>query len=282
MAALFTLLPAATLSWFARPLGALVWRISSRLRKVSLKNLSLCFPVMDESNREAIARSSMRHYALNGLETGLVWYGSRRRFDSRILPPAGADLLESALGEGRGVLILAPHYGAWEILGLYLSDVLAATLYKPAEDEAVNRLLIERRGRFGANLVPAGRQGLKALMSGLAAGRAVAVLPDQEPRAGDGRFAPFFGVPALTGVLAPRLLKRSGAVALFVVALREPGGRFRPHFLEAHPDIYSDDLDAAVAAVNEGVERCIELDRAQYLWAYKRFRARPEGEARFY
>lgn len=282
MAALFSLLPAVSLSWFARPLGALVWRISRRLRTVSLRNLSLCYPGLPETDRVAIARSSMRHYACNGLESGLAWYASRRRFDRLFYPTVGQSLLDEALAAGHGVIILAPHYGAWEMLGLQLSDTLAATLYKPADDESVNRVLVDRRSRFGANLVPAGRQGLKALLAGLTAGRAVAVLPDQEPRAGDGRFAPFFGVPALTGVLVPRLLKRSGARALFAVCLREPSGRFRTHYLAPHPDLYADDLDAALAALNEGVERCIELDRAQYLWAYKRFRARPEGEQRFY
>ncbi|KAA9131330.1 lysophospholipid acyltransferase family protein [Marinihelvus fidelis] len=282
MAFVFSLLPAAWLSTLAWPLGALVWRVSKRLRKVSLKNLSLCYPDMAEAECEALARQSLHHYANNGLETGLAWYSSRRRFDSRFLPVVGEDSYRQALAPGKGVVLLAPHHGAWEMLGLMLSDVLAATLYKPSEDDAVNRLLVERRGRFGANLVPAGRQGLKALVRGLADGRAVAILPDQEPRAGDGRFAPFFGVPALTGVLAPRLLGRTGARALFAVCLRAPGGRYQTHFLAPHPDIYSDDLDRAVAAVNEGVERCIALAPAQYLWAYKRFRARPEGETRFY
>jgi KDO2-lipid IV(A) lauroyltransferase len=43
-----------------------------------------------------------------------------------------------------------------------------------------------------------------------------------------------------------------------------------------------DDLDAALAAVNRGVENCIAIDPAQYLWSYKRFKTRPEGETPFY
>lgn len=282
MARCFALLPARWLSGLARPLGALLWRLSRRLRTVSLKNLELCYPECTPAECKRMARAAMRHYAMNALETGMAWYWPRPRFDARFLESEGLERLLSALDTRRGVLFLAPHFGAWEMLGLRMSNELAATLYKAGGDDAIDRLLVDRRGRFGANLVPAGRRGLKALMARLAEGSAVAVLPDQEPTAGDGRFAPFFGVPALTGVLVPRLLRRTGALAVFSVCVRHPKGRYRVHVLDPHPDIYSEDRDRAMAAVNEGVERCVALAPEQYLWAYKRFRARPPGEARYY
>ena len=34
--------------------------------------------------------------------------------------------------------------------------------------------------------------------------------------------------------------------------------------------------------MNAGVERCVRRIPEQYQWNYKRFRTRPEGEARFY
>ena len=57
-----------------------------------------------------------------------------------------------------GMVFMAPHFGAWELLGLAVSDALDATLYKPGSEPDVDRVLIERRERFGANLVPANRQ----------------------------------------------------------------------------------------------------------------------------
>jgi len=38
----------------------------------------------------------------------------------------------------------------------------------------------------------------------------------------------------------------------------------------------------ALTEVNRCIERCIEVDTEQYLWAYKRFRNRPKGEPSFY
>lgn len=281
-ARVLAVLPPRLAQSLARPLAWLLWSVSKRFRRVSLTNLALCYPAKTEQAQEQLAREALYHYACNALEVGVAWYWSRPRFDKLFESPRGWSHLEGALAEGKGVLFLAPHFGAWEMLGLKVSDAMGATLYKPGSDPVVDEVLIERRERFGANLVPAGRQGLKALMNQLKAGRAVGVLPDQEPRAGDGRFAPFFGTPALTGVLISRLIQRTGARAVFAACLRKPGGRFELCILPAEEALYSADLDTALAALNRGVESIIELDPAQYLWAYKRFRARPDGQPNRY
>ncbi len=279
---LTSLWPPRVSGWLARPLAWLIWHLSGRLRGVARVNVGLCAPELSQSEQEQRARRSLYHYACNALEVGVSWYWSRPRFESVFEPAVGMELLDEAMAGGQGVLFLAPHYGAWELLGLAMSDRLGATLYKPGSNAALNQLLAERRSRFGAQLVPANRRGLKALMDQLRAGQAVGVLPDQEPRAGDGRFAPFFGVAALTGVIVPRLLQRTGAKAVFAGCVRLPGGRFQTHILPAPEAIYSDDLDTAIAAVNRGVEQIVALDPEQYLWPYKRFRARPEGECSVY
>ena len=265
----------------AGPLSGILWRVSRRLREVARTNVALCFPSIGEEEQEQLARRSLWHYTRNALELGMCWRWPRARFDAIFEPPVGWDLVEDALESGEGLIVLAPHFGAWEALGLMLSDVLSATLFKPGSDPAVDRVLQDHRQRFGATLVPANRRGLKSMFSVLSEGKAAALLPDQEPRLGDGRFAPFFDVPALTGVLAPRLLQRTGARALFLGCVREPQGRYRVHVIPAHEDIGHRDLDRALAAMNRGVEQIVALDPEQYLWPYKRFRATPEGGKRY-
>ena len=267
----------------ARPVAFLIWHVSRRLRTVSLKNLSLCYPQLAERERNEMARRAMRHYVRNIFEAGISWHWSAERFGDLFLEPEGWELLEAARASGKGVMVLAPHHGSWEFLGLRTTQgVGGAILYKPGQDEAIERKLKETRQRFGTTMMPANRQGLKGIYDFLQRGEVVGILPDQEPRRGNGRFAPFFGVPALTGVLACRMARRTGARVLFGVCVRRPGGRYQLHFLPGDERIASDDLDAAVTALNAGIERCIAIEPDQYLWAYKRFRARPEGEERLY
>ena len=67
-----------------------------------------------------------------------------------------------------------------------------------------------------------------------------------------------------------------------MVLLTEKRFSYRVHFMPADEEIHSGDPLAALTAVNHGVERCIAIDPAQYLWSYKRFKARPEGEPPLY
>ncbi|MBT8073920.1 MAG: lysophospholipid acyltransferase family protein, partial [Xanthomonadales bacterium] len=124
--------------------------------------------------------------------------------------------------------------------------------------------------------------GLKRMYKLLKDGFCVALLPDQEPSRGSGAFAPFYGIEALTGVLLPRMAQRTGAPVIFAVCERRKGGRYRVHLFKADEALYSDNKRDALTAVNHGIEQCINVDIDQYLWAYKRFRNRPEGEKSFY
>jgi KDO2-lipid IV(A) lauroyltransferase len=109
----------------------------------------------------------------------------------------------------------------------------------------------------------------------------VGILPDQQPKQGEGEFAPLFGTPALTMVLLSRLAQRTGATVLFAFAERLQDGRgFRLHFLPAPPGVADPDLATAVAALNRGVEDCVRIAPAQYQWHYKRYSIRPPGDTR--
>jgi KDO2-lipid IV(A) lauroyltransferase len=124
-----------------------------------------------------------------------------------------------------------------------------------------------------------GAAGVRTLFKRLLVGGVVGILPDQQPKAGEGEFAPFFGTPALTMVLLSRLAQRTGATVLFAFAERLPRGEgFRMRFLPAPEGIDAEDLPAAVAALNRGVENCVKIAPAQYQWAYKRYSIRPAGD----
>jgi KDO2-lipid IV(A) lauroyltransferase len=277
------LLPAWVLRWLSRPLGWVAWRLSNTRRNTTLRNLAACYPTMDAPAREATGRESMRHFILTALESGMCWSWSRPRLERHFVQPDGLDLLDAAMAEGRGVLALVPHFGNWELLNHWAQfrfELLA--LYKPGGSPELESRMVRNRRRFGAQMVPTSGKGLKQLYRHLRAGGLAAILPDQDPSDGRGHFVPFFGVPALTGVLAVRLLQQTGCRAIFAAARRLPGSRYQPHIIAPEPDLYSSDADRALAALNRGIERVVALDPPQYLWAYKRFKSRPEGEPPFY
>jgi len=118
---------------------------------------------------------------------------------------------------------------------------------------------------------------MRGLFKTLAAGGMVGILPDQQPKAGDGLWAPFFGKDALSMTLLPRLAERTGATVLFAFAERVRGGepRFEVHLVPAPEALRGAETATAVAAMNAAVQAIAERDPAQYQWTYKRWARRP-------
>ena len=111
----------------------------------------------------------------------------------------------------------------------------------------------------------------------------VEMLPDQEPRDTGGVFAPFFGVSAYTMTLISKLAKKTNAAVFFAYMQRLPEGKgYRLIIEPAATGIDSDDELIAATALNRSIETCVRACPEQYLWAYRRFKQRPEGEKPVY
>jgi len=264
-------------------LAAPLWLLSARKRRATRTNLEAAYPQMDHRQLRRIAHASMVHYVRGVIETGMLWHWPPDKILRCFVESEDLEVLQAARRGGRGVIVAAPHFGAWELLGQYLHrHDLAAALYKPGRQPAIESLLLEKRVTSGGVMVPATAPGLRQFYRLLEAGETVMLLPDQEPSLGAGRFAPFYGIEALSSVLLPRLAQKTGATIVWAVCERRPKGRYRVRLFRAGTDLYSEDLRTALTAMNRDIERCIEVDTRQYLWAYKRFRTRPPGEPPFY
>jgi len=269
------------LSWVHRCGSGLAWLMmkqKGRLFKVTQRNVLTCFPELSEQEQQQFIADSMRETAKTITEMGPMWWWSTDRLCKTIVKVTGRDVLQRAYDQGRGVIIAAPHLGAWELVGLYCARFFPMTsLYKPPRHAEINEIVLHARERTGSSLVPTDNNGVKALLKALKKGEMIGILPDQEPKNGTGIFAPFMTQPAYTMTLLSRFVKKTQAKVIFSFAQRlENGAGFHLHFIEAGDDIASSDLDTSVATMNKGVERCISHCPTQYQWSYKRFRLQPQ------
>lgn len=272
----------------ARCLGWLVGlalvRLPNRFKQITERHLEHCFPHMTPAERAVIAHDSLRASAHAITEAPTIWFGPLRRRKHWIdTSHDQLDKIRRAHAAGRGVILLTPHQGAWELASFYCEQVAPLTvLYKPQKGLA-DALIRDGRAR-GARVtpVPTTSGGVKALLAALKAGNMVGILPDHDPPDLSGtRFAPLFGIQANTMDLVTKLAARSGAPVLYVIAERLPWTQgYRFHVLDASSNIA--DAESGPTALNAGVERCILMLPGQYWWSYRRFRRRPPGEPPFY
>lgn len=261
-------------------LGRLVRATGARESVVALRNLELAFPDMPAAERAALHAEVIRTTGRQAFETLRLWTRPHAENLALIREQTGVDLFEAALAAGRGVIVVAPHHGNWELLNQWLAArTPLAILYKPPESAVGEAFL--RRVRADADQVTQVRAegpGIRQLFKVLKAGGVVGILPDQQPKVGDGVFAPFFGIQALTMTLVSRLAERSGATLLFASCERiDDDLGFALRFDAAPAALSGPDIEASVAALNAGVEHMARRAPAQYQWTYKRFTLRPPG-----
>lgn len=263
--------------------GHLLWFTKSRAAKITLINIQLCFPELSAREQRLLAHQSLLETGKTAAEAGAIWRNSWAWLQARIVAVVGEDLLRTKLGEGNGLLVLAPHHGNWEVVAPYLASIAPLTaMYQPLKSAAMDALVLSGRSKLDINMAPTNRKGVMLLLRALQQGKIVGILPDQVPdQDASGGVAPFFGQPALTISLIHGLLQRTGCQVVSVFAERVADG-FKIRVLDVDPSIYSEDQLVSLTGLNASVEACVRCAPAQYQWEYKRFRRLPEAYPKHY
>ena len=272
---------------FNRRLGVLIgvglWFSGSRSRKITEKNLQLCLPRLSPGERALLARRSLQEFGKTMTEMGAVWLWPAARVLALIESVHGRELLDQHHAQQRGIIVLAPHIGNWEVLGLFLAlEYPLTALYQPPKSEVLDALILRSRTRSGTQLVPTNRRGVLALLKALQRSELIGILPDQVPAREGGVFAPYFGEPALTMTLVSNLLKKNDARAVCAYAQRLPNGRFNICFEPVDEAIYDEEISRSAEGLNRSIEQCVKKLPEQNQWEYKRFKKRPEGKESVY
>lgn len=265
-------------------IGGLCYLLPNRHRRIIEQNLSLCYPDLSEENRRHRVRKNLSETGKNLTELGPFWTWRKERVASLVVRQSGIEHLNQARAQQKGVIIAAPHTGAWELIGLKLTtEHPMHFLYRPGRKSNFDSLIINARERFGGKCYPITRHGLSALVKALKRGEMIGILPDQEPAEEHGVFAPFFGQAAYTMTFVTNLAQKTGAPVVFAAMQRlEDHTGYHLHYFPADPALTDADPQIAAAALNRQVEQCIAIAPEQYMWNYKRFRKSPPGATRRY
>lgn len=274
---LLSYLPLRALHALGAWTGWLAQWAPTRSRRNVWENIPRCFPELTAEQQRRMVRATLIETAKSFLETAALWNWPGPKVLGLIREVIGSEVLDQAMARGRGVIIVMPHLGSWELAASNCSSLQPmTTLYKPPGSAALEAMMLAGRQRFGARLVPTDAKGLRALYQALARGETVGILPDQNPRPGTGIHVPFFGQQTYTMTLVGRLIQKSGAEVIYAYAERlSRGAGFRMHLRAAGGTFEGLDLKALTARVNADIEACVREVPTQYQWTYRRFKFTP-------
>ncbi len=267
-------------SWQVR-IGAsvapLLERTLRRRRGIATRNLSICFPELDDRQRDDLAARHFRALGIAVAETSMAWWGSDSRV-SVLSECVGREHVERALDKGRGAILVGAHFTTLEIMGRFFGqyfDVWASfrPLGIPGFDAAM------RRGRLRGvrGLIP--KEDYRGMLRCLNANGVLWLAADQAHTAGKPVEARFFGLPALTSIAIRRCAAATGCAILPCYCERGMDDRYILRIespLDPFPgESALDDMETLNRHLEDAVRRVPE----QYYWLHRRFKGFVDYEA---
>jgi len=269
-ASVLACLPLRMLHALGAVFGRAIWWLSPRMRRHTRMHLAQA-----GLNDPELRDESVRHAGMAALELPALWLRPQGDAAARVLGIHGWEHIDQALSAGRGLILLTPHLGCWEVAAQYYAQRHPITvLFSPPKLAVFEPLMRVGRDRGLMKSVPADMSGVRALLRALKRGEAIGMLPDQVPGRGEGEWTTFFGRPAYTMTLAARLAQTTGAVLLVACAERLPAGAgYRIH-IQALPEPSAG--ESGLRRMNRALEELVRRFPAQYLWSYNRYKV-PAG-----
>ncbi len=264
----------------AQLLGTLWFRLDARHREITRNNLRIAFgPELTDAQREIISRNTFIHLACVLLELPSLLKLNRSNLP-RYIEFSGLENLYAVKAKGTGVLVMASHFGNWELMSLAVSlrfwpfNVVVRPLDNPTLDRWIDRI----RSRGGNRTIPKSNSAMSILRL-LRQGKAVAFLIDQNADWYEGVYVPFFREIACTNKALATLALRTGLPVLPVYNYRRPDGRYQMVFEPEVQLIRSGstlaDIEENTALFNRIIEGYVRDHPDQYFWLHQRWKTRP-------
>lgn len=244
-------LPLSVARPLARALGHLSYAfLSDRIRRRGLLNLAVAHPERSDAELESLLRET---YLNQGVcfQHGMALVS--RPEQTVALHPESETVrarIQSVLDEGKGLILVTGHLGAWEVLNLLVSQWFPMTMVaRRSRTPAMNRMMDRIRTSNGGK-VAYHDDSPRELMRALGRNEIVAIVADVPFRDVATREVEFFGHPTAMPTAPLAIARQSGAPMLFIASVLE-GDHYQvvmdgPHHVER-----SGDRDGDIATAHQ-------------------------------
>ena len=254
------LLPHSFLLTLGKGMGILYYKFIKKQRERAVRQMMGGLGVSEDEARRLV-RESFINLGRNILEI-LYMPNLNRENIHQYISFENREYIESAVAEGKGVVIFTAHIGTWEWLSaaFLLTGIPATAIAKKQPNEEYTRVIDDLRATIGMEVFSRGTSELFAAARALKAGKLLGFLADQDAGPG-GAFIDFLGKTASTP-LGPAVFARKFG---------------EPMRYEDHGDTDKDLYDLTVKTTRI-LERVIRENPTQWLWFQHRWNTPPEEQ----
>lgn len=279
---LLVLLPYPWFNRLGRWLGRLAMRVMTRRKKITRRNIELCFPDMTEEQHEQWMIKNFEGTGQAIFETGMAWFWPDWRI-KKWCKIQGVENLMLGIEEKRGVLVIGIHFLTLELGARIIGTVRPGVgVYRPHDNKLMDWL--QTWGRLRSNKYMIDRGDVKGMIRCLKQGELVWYAPDHDYGPRNSVFAPFFAVEKAATTIGTTILVRA-ANPLLIPFIPMRNDDDSGYTLVVQPPLEGFPIDNEVNAaifMNQVIEQQILLAPNQYMWLHRRFKTRPDGEPSLY
>ena len=278
---LITRLPIRLRLKFGKTLGKLVYLFSKKLRNITEVNIKMCFPHLSDENQKKLIQTNFESIGIGLIEAAMAWWLPNEKL-KHLFNIQGLEYAEEAFAKGKGIIVLGPHFTCLEMVGRLISMQYSfAVMYRPHKKKLIAHFQERFRKKHYLQTIP--RNRLRQVIRALNENIAIWYAYDVDGGERNSVFAPFFGIPAASLTVISRLVRLSGAAVIPISFFRRDDNFNYDVILYPPIDNFpTDNLEHDAAKLNKALERSILEKPEQYVWQYKRFKTRPNGEKRIY
>lgn len=271
----------------AEMVAMLGFLLARRQRTAGMQNLRMAMPHLDDRERKRILRRCFSNLGRQLVEFSHFPTLNKNNIADYVVYE-GLEHYVAATRQGKGVLFLTGHFGAWE-LSAFAHSVYGYPLHivvRRIDNSKVDQL-VERYRALSGNRPIAKKNALRDILKALRSGETVGILIDQNTTREEGIFVNFFGIPAATTPVTATLALRTKApvvpgLLIWDEKLRKHRLRFDPPIPLIETGDPARDVIENTRAFHAVLEKYIREYPDQWLWIHRRWKTRPEGEASLY
>jgi KDO2-lipid IV(A) lauroyltransferase len=267
------------------------------LRRTGSRSLEIAFPEKSTEERAQILKRSFQNLGRILGEVSQFSHATPEKLARMIdfqfdteesLNSEERKKFEAERAAGRGMILIGPHLGNWEI-GVFAYSAFREPLKylaRPLDNPLIEEMLVNLRTRFGNRPINKTNSVGRAIEL-LKNGEILGVLPDVNSHPKEGVFVPFFDVPACTASGVAMLALRTNAIIVPMCCVWDEhtkkykvfyGSRVDPiRTGDRHKDVVE-----TTALYTFEMEKFIRAFPEQWLWIHKRWKTRPPGEKELY
>ena len=251
-------------------------------RRIAEINIALCFPELSETEREDLCIEHFRCHGRGLVDMGLSLWGSERRL--RKLVALEGFNTHKQLVDTQSVLVVTWHLTTLEVSANVLTLAGdSVSMMKPLSNPLLTWQLARGRRHLhaGEPILVTREAGLRPLLRGLRDGRQCILLPDEDlgGQQTDQVFVPFFGVPRANLTIPGRLAKSANAaVVTCATRLIPETGKYVFTISPPLEELDGKDVVKDATTISRSMEALIKKAPEQYMWTFRWFQTRPDGE----